>query len=75
MSDVQPKPHQWLAWCASAVLIGCAILASRNLYPWFVYGFLFSNLLWIVLGIVWREPSLIAVNTILCVIYCLGLLT
>jgi len=75
MTTVQIKPYQRLAWFASAVLIASAVAASKNLYPWFIYGFLFSNLLWVLIGVLWREKSLIVMNTVLTIIYIIGLLT
>ena len=69
MPEVQIKPHQRLAWFASAVA------ASRNWYPWFIYGFLLSNVLWVLIGVLWREKSLIVMNTVLTIIYVVGLLT
>jgi hypothetical protein len=75
MTTVQIKPYQRLAWLASAVLIASAVAASSNLYPWFIYGFLFSNVLWVLIGVLWREKSLIVMNTVLTIIYVIGLLT
>ena len=75
MPEVQIKPHQRLAWFASSVLIASAVAASRNWYPWFIYGFLLSNVLWVLIGVLWREKSLIVMNTVLTIIYVVGLLT
>lgn len=48
-------------------------MASLNLYPYYNWGFVWSNLLWIAVGIMWREKSLIVMNTTLTAIYIVGL--
>jgi hypothetical protein len=72
-NHVAPKPYQFLAWCATASLIASSIMASLNLYPYYNWGFMWSNLLWIAVGILWREKSLIVMNTTLTAIYIVGL--
>lgn len=68
------KPYQWLAWTASIGIIISAVLASFNLYPWYAYSFLFFNLLWALVGILWREKSLFWMNFVISVIYIIGLI-
>ena len=69
------KPYQWLAWLATAVLVSAASLAS------FVpaleihhYAFIVGGTLWIVVGYLWQERSLIVLNTGLNVIYIMGMI-
>lgn len=73
MSTVQRKPFQWLAWVASSLLVLTALLAALNVYPIYVYGFIVANSLWILIGILWKEPSLVWMNAGLTIIYVLGL--
>jgi len=73
MTDIVEKPYQWLSWFASIALITSAILAAFNLYPYYSYGFMASNGLWILVGILWKEKSLIFMNTFLTLIYIVGL--
>jgi len=67
------KPYQPLAWISTAALISAAILAALNIYPLYVYGFIVSNSLWILIGILWKEKSLVVMNLGLTIIYIIGL--
>ena len=73
MTDIAQKPHQWLSWIASIALVTSAILAAFNLYPYYAYGFMASNALWILVGVVWKEKTIIFMNVFLTVIYIAGL--
>lgn len=68
------KKDQILAWAATWGLLASAALASLNFYPLYVYGFLFSNALWIIVGILWKQKSVIVMNTGLTLIYVIGLI-
>ncbi|MBL88639.1 MAG: hypothetical protein CMD80_04040 [Gammaproteobacteria bacterium] len=69
------KPHQFLAWIATAILILAAILASfvpeLEYHHW---AFISANSLWVLVGILWKEQTLIVLNAGLTFIYILGLL-
>jgi|TARA_Y200000002_G_C22219116_1_gene470809 hypothetical protein len=69
------KPYQSLAWIATAILIIAAGLASfvpeLEYHHW---AFISANSLWVLVGILWKEQSLIVLNAGLTVIYILGLL-
>ena len=67
------KPYQWLAWVGTASLVASAALAAFNMYPYYVFGFLISNSLWVLIGILWKERSLVVMNAGLTLIYLLGL--
>ena len=68
------KPYQFLAWTATAILILAAILASfipaLEYHHW---AFIIANSLWVVVGILWKEMTLVVLNTGLTIIYILGL--
>jgi hypothetical protein len=68
------KPYQLLAWVGTASLLVSSILAALNIYPYYVFGFIGSNILWVLIGALWREKSLIVLNAGLTVIYIVGLL-
>ena len=68
------KPYQWLAWLATTCLLIAAVLAAFNVYPLYIWAFIFSNSLWILVGILWKEKSLVAMNLGLVSIYVVGLL-
>ena len=54
------KPYQSIAWTATAILILAAILASfvpeLEYHHW---AFISANSLWVIVGILWREQTLI----------------
>ena len=72
--DIQIKPYQPLAWTGTVVLIVAATMAAFNLYPWYSYLFCLANGIWVVIGILWREKSLIVLNAGLTLIYIIGLI-
>ena len=57
------KPYQFLAWTATAILILAAILASfipaLEYHHW---AFIIANSLWVVVGILWKEMTLVVLN-------------
>ena len=69
------KPYQFLAWIATAILIIAAVLASfvpaLEDHHW---AFITANTLWVVVGYLWKENSLIVLNAGLTIIYILGLI-
>lgn len=69
------KPYQFLAWVATLILILAAILASfipeLEYHHW---AFISANALWIYVGWLWKEHSLIVLNSGLTLIYVLGLI-
>ena len=69
------KPYQFLAWTATAILILAAILASfvpaLEYHHW---AFIAANSLWVIVGILWKEQTLIVLNAGLTIIYILGLI-
>ena len=68
------KPFQFLAWIATSMLIFAALLASfvpaLEYHHW---AFITANTLWVVVGYLWKENSLIVLNAGLTIIYVLGL--
>jgi hypothetical protein len=67
------KPYQPLAWFATACLLVAATMAALNIYPWYIYAFIFSNTLWVLIGLLWKERSLVVLNAGLTIIYVVGL--
>ena len=69
------KPYQFLAWFATAILIIAAALASfvpaLEYHHW---AFISANTLWVYVGFLWKEQSLIVLNAGLTIIYILGLI-
>ena len=69
------KPFQFLAWTATFILILAAILASfvpaLEYHHW---AFILANSLWVIVGFLWKEMSLIVLNAALTIIYIFGLI-
>ena len=72
--DQNEKPYQFLAWTATAVLILAAVLASfvpaLEYHHW---AFIMANSLWVIVGILWKEMTLVVLNAGLTIIYIFGL--
>tara|TARA_Y100001970_G_scaffold63748_1_gene81645 strand:+ start:9331 stop:9558 length:228 start_codon:yes stop_codon:yes gene_type:complete len=68
------KPFQFLAWVATSILILAAILASfvpaLEYHHW---AFIVANSLWVIVGLLWKEATLVVLNAGLTIIYVLGL--
>ena len=73
--DQNEKPYQLLAWTATGILILAALLASfvpaLEYHHW---AFIIANSLWVIVGFLWREMSLIVLNAGLTIIYVFGLI-
>ena len=69
------KPYQPLAWIATGILIIAASLASfvpeLEYHHW---AFISANTIWIVVGLLWKEQTVVVLNTGLTLIYILGLI-
>ena len=69
------KPYQPLAWIAIGILIIAASLASfvpeLEYHHW---AFISANTIWIVVGLLWKEQTVVVLNTGLTLIYILGLI-
>ena len=69
------KPYQFLAWAATTILILAAILASfvpaLEYHHW---AFIIANSLWVIVGVLWKETTLIVLNAGPTIIYILGLI-
>jgi|TARA_B100001248_G_C27169777_1_gene357384 hypothetical protein len=69
------KPYQYLAWLATGMLILAAFLASfvpsLEYHHW---AFIIANSIWVIVGILWKETTLIVLNAGLTLIYILGLI-
>jgi len=70
------KPYQWLAWLATVSLLSAASLASFvPEWYWHHYAFIIANSLWMLVGYLWKEKSLLWSNLGLNAIYFIGLIT
>ena len=63
-----------LKWLSTIGIIGGMLLTAYNIYPLNLYIAIPATLGWIVVSIVWKESSLIAMNIIALCIYILGVI-
>ena len=69
------KPHQGLAWFATAFLILAASLASFvPELEYHHYAFITANTIWVAVGVLWKETTVWVLNGGLTGIYIAGLL-
>lgn len=73
--NIIKKPYQFLAWIATFSILSGALLASivPELY-YHHFFFLFGNGLLALTALLWREYSLLFLNTGLSIIYIVGIL-
>lgn len=62
-----------LEWTATAVLLFGVYLTAYNIYPQNVYFSLAGNLLWLIVALHWKKPSIITVQVVVSALYVLGL--
>ncbi len=64
---------EWiLKWSANIVVIAAAIATSFDFVPLNKYLFLLGSIFWMLVGFVWRQPSLWSMNLLISLIYILG---
>jgi hypothetical protein len=68
------KIDVWLKWFATGTLILGAILTTVDIRPLNIWMFNTGNLAWLIVGIMWREWSLVVLNLVLIAIYAYGLI-
>ena len=64
---------RWVEWAATVCFLISVALTSVNYYPEYLYASLLTNILWLLVGIVWRKWSLIIVEAVVCVMYSVGI--
>jgi hypothetical protein len=68
------KVEPYIEWVATVSFLCSVVLTSLNYYPEYLYLSLFTNLLWLLVGIIWHKWSLIIVETVVCIMYTLGII-
>ena len=66
--------NKWIEWIATVSFLCSVALTSLNYYPEYLYLSLFTNLLWLIVGMVWHKWSLIFVEAVVCVMYTIGII-
>ena len=65
----------YLKWTATAFICLGALLISLDIYPLGPIVSLIGTAIWLVVSVMWRERSLIIVNTVVLIIYSVGLIS
>ena len=74
MSSDQPNTKEFvLKWLANIVIVAAAVATAFDIHPWNKVLFLLGSLLWTVVGIMWRQPSLWTLNAFCAILYIIGL--
>jgi hypothetical protein len=64
---------EWiLKWSANIVILFAAVATSFDFTPLNKYLFLAGSLGWMLVGILWRQPSLWTMNAVVSAIYIIG---
>ena len=63
-----------IEWGSTVLVIVGALLTSFNTYPLNIYVILVGNFGWMIIGLMWKKPSLIIIQTVLTLIYIAGLI-
>lgn len=71
-TTVVRKPYQALAWIGTLGLIIGASMTAFNIYPLNVWVMIVANGVWLVAGVLWKEPSVIGLNFFMVAIYIIG---
>lgn len=64
----------YFEWTSTFILLVGVILTSLNIFPMNVYFLLIGNIGWIILGFLWKKISLIILQSIITIIYILGII-
>jgi hypothetical protein len=63
-----------IEWTATGLFLVNVLLTSFNVYPMYLYVALVANILWLLLGFIWKKWSLIIVEAVVVIIYLAGIL-
>jgi len=69
MNGPEPRWVWWTKWLSTVGACACAIFSSMDIYPYNVHLGTYAGIGWVAVGWYWREPSIIAINLLLTVIY------
>jgi hypothetical protein len=63
----------WFEWFCTILLIAGVVLTSFNIYPLNLYVLLVGNFVWMILAWIWKKYSLLVVQTVITLIYVVGI--
>jgi hypothetical protein len=71
---IRNKPVDfWVIWSATSMALIHVWLVSHDVEPWYKYTGVVQAGLWLWLGVLWKQPSLIILNIIMITIYFKGI--
>ena len=71
---IKSKPLDfWVKWGATVMALIHVWLISHDVEPWYKYTGVTQAALWLWLGVLWRQPSIILLNVIMILIYIKGI--
>jgi hypothetical protein len=74
LSTIKNKPLDfWIKWSASALTLVHVYVTAHDIAPYYKFTGIACSILWTILGILWRQPSVYLLNAILVVIYIVGI--
>ena len=71
---IKSKPLDfYIKWAASFIALLHVYLTAHDIAPYYKFSGILNASLWVWLSLLWREPSLILLNTIMVSIYLKGI--
>ena len=64
----------YVKWSATAMALIHVWLISHDIQPYYKFTGVFQASLWLWLGLLWRQPSVIMLNVVMIVIYLKGII-
>ncbi len=72
--QLQEQPIDfWVKWSATVMALIHVWFISHDIEPWYKYTGVTQAGLWLWLGVLWRQPSIILLNIIMIAIYFKGI--
>jgi hypothetical protein len=74
VATIKSKPVDfWVKWSATIMALIHVWFISHDIEPWYKYTGITQAGLWLWLGVLWKQPSIIMVNIIIIAIYFKGI--
>ncbi len=64
----------YVKWAATIMALVHVWLISHDIQPWYKYTGVTQAALWLWLGLLWRQPSVIMLNVVMITMYLKGIL-
>jgi hypothetical protein len=72
--NIKQSLEFYIKWTACVIALLHVYLVAHDIAPYYKYTGLINAGLWVWVSVLWREPSVIILNTIMIIIYIKGLL-